>query len=90
MLCTARVNGGAWPHIHADAVTVGELSYMTLAMAREVTTCTLLFRQSEAALPGPELILTRLARACIAVGCTALVPAIARRYRHADARAHMK
>ena len=52
---------------------------------RELTTYRSLLRVAEVVLADAEPIPTRLVRACIAVACTARVPAVARHHRHADA-----
>ena len=78
MSCTARVSAVARHHCYADAVKGGELSYMTLLMERELITYRSPLRLAEAVLTGHEPIPTRLVRACIAVACTACVPAVAR------------
>ena len=59
----------------ADAVEGGELSYMALAMEREHTTYISALMLAGTVLAGPEPMLARLIRGCIAVAFTARVDA---------------
>ena len=58
-------------HRLADAVTRGELSYMTPAMEREQHTCSSLLTRAGAVLADPEPIPTRPVRGFIAMAFTA-------------------
>ena len=81
---TACVLAVACSHRLADAVKGGELSYMTLEMEREPTAYRSLLPRARAVLAGPELMLARLVRGCIALAFTACVPADQSSHRLAD------
>ena len=74
---TACVLAVACSHCLADTVKGGELSYTIPAMQREGTVYSSLLQLTGAVLAGPEPILPRLVRGCIAPAFTACVLAIA-------------
>ena len=69
--------GVACSHGLADAVKGGQLKYMTLALQREPTAYRPLLTRARAAVAGPERMLSRLVRGCIALAFTASVRAVA-------------
>ena len=68
----------------ADNIKGGELSYMALAMEREQIEHSSLLTLAGAVLAGPEPMLSRLVRGCIALAFTAGVRAVATSHRLAD------
>ena len=64
---TACVLAVACSHCLADTVKGGELSYMALALQREPTAYRSLPTRARAVLAGPEPMLSRLVRGCIAL-----------------------
>ena len=70
---TACVLAVACSHRLADTINGGKLSYMALAMQREPTAYRSLLMVAEAVLAGPEPMLARLVRGCIALASTACV-----------------
>ena len=74
---TASVLAVACSHRPADPVKGGELSYMALALQREHPAYRSLLMVAGAVLAGPERMLSRLVRGCIALAFTAGVRAVA-------------
>ena len=85
MAFTACVLAVACMHSLADAVKARQLSYMPLAMERELSTCRSLLPRARAVVADPEPMLSRLVRGCIALAFTACVLAVACMHRFADA-----
>ena len=73
---TATVPADQSSHHHADAVKGGELSYTILAMKRKGIMHSSLLQLTGAVLAGPEPMLPRLVRGCIALAFTACVLAV--------------
>ena len=82
---TAGVRAVACVHRLADAVKGGELSYMALAMEHEPIVYRSLLTLAGVVVAGPERMLSRVARSCIALAFTAGVRAVASSHRLADA-----